>query len=280
MKKLKKFFKWISISIGALFLLVILIGIFGEETTESEDITSKGKISDKDVVKIYSDPEKYKGYEVELLGRVFTDPEKDDEATYFQMFEDSENSERNTVVKFDDPDVEIAMDDYVKISGIIFDVYEGENAFGGMVNAPMIQANQLEVVSYLDAVSPTVKETSVEEIVNQHGLELTVSKIQFAENQTRVFLKINNTTDSKANFYSSDLKLVIGNKQYEEEYINSETTGLDELPSELLSGIEAEGVVVFPKVDFEDSDIIEIIAELSSDNYDLNFTPYNYEIEL
>lgn len=77
---------------------------------------------------MYTDPETYKGYEVEVTGQVFADPEKDDN---------------------------------VSVKGIIKDKFEGKNAMGSSLEVPAIQANSVEVVDYITAVGPTVKSFDV-----------------------------------------------------------------------------------------------------------------------
>lgn len=51
------------------------------EAAKMKEVT-KGKLAAADYDKLYSDPKKYKGYEVELTGKIFNEPEKDDKGTY------------------------------------------------------------------------------------------------------------------------------------------------------------------------------------------------------
>ncbi len=250
-----------------------------ENAKKTEDIKTKGKLKEEDYEKLYSDPKKYKGYELEITGKVFAEPEKDEKGTYIQLWADPENAEKNTLVAINDPKFKIKTDDYVKVEGIIKDEFEGENAFGGTITAPIVLAKNIEVVDYLTAVSPTLKEVKVNKEIDQYGIKVTLNKIEIAENQTRVYIKIKNDTKEKASFYPGSAKLIVGNKQLEEEYIDSETTGLQEIQNEMLPNIETEGVIVYPAIDLGEKQI-KLNAEVSSENYDLEFKPYIFDISI
>ncbi len=175
--------------------------------------------------------------------------------------------------------LKIKTDDYVKVEGVIKDEFEGENAFGGTITAPIVLAKNIEVVDYLTAVSPTLKEVEMDKEINQYGIKVTLKKIEIAENQTRVYIKIKNDTKEKASFYPGSAKLIVGNKQLEEEYIDSETTGLQEIQNEILPSIETEGVIVYPAINLGEKQI-KLNAEVSSENYDLEFKSYIFDVSI
>lgn len=269
-----------------LSFVIVILGACGDsesstskDSNASEEVSNKGKLKDEDYEKLYSDPEKYIGYEVELTGQVFTEPEKDSDGTYIQFWADPENSEKNTLAAVNDPNLKISTNDYVIVKGVVKDKYEGENAFGGTIQAPVILAESIEVSDYISVISPTEKEIVVDKEVNQNELVVTLQKIEFAKNQTRVYLKVKNNTQDNASFYSHSTKLIIGNKQLEEEYFNSEETGLEEIQSEILPGIETEGVIVYPAIELSEN-TIKLNAEAYSDNYDLDFKPYVFEVPI
>lgn len=279
----KKLLKIITVIIFIIIALIVLLVACSDSDTSSVDsdekIESKGELDEKDYDKLYTNPEKYKGYEVTLTGQVFSEPEKDDEGVYFQMFGDPENSEKNTMVSIKDASLKIKSDQYVKVVGTVVDEYEGENAFGGSVVAAAVRAESVEVVDYITATSPTKKTIELNKEINQQGLVVTLQKVELADNQTRVFVKINNTTDEGASFYSSNTKLIVNNKQLEDEYYDSEETGLPELQSDLLPQVETEGVIFYPAVD-QTVDSIKLNIDASTENYDVDFSPYVFEIPL
>ena len=272
----------------SLIVATVILGACGDsessssnskEAKKTEDIKTKGKLKEGDYEKLYSDPKKYKGYELEITGKVFAEPEQDEKGTYIQLWADPENAEKNTLVAINDSKFKVKTDDYVKVEGIIKDEFEGENAFGGIITAPIVLAKKIEVVDYLTAVSPTLKEVKVDKEINQYGIKVTLKKIEIAENQTRVYLQIKNDTKEKISFYPGSAKLIVGNKQLEEEYIDSETTGLQEIQNEMLPNIETEGVIVYPAIDLGEKQI-KLNAEVSSENYDLELKPYIFDVSI
>lgn len=273
--------------ISLITFFVLLMGILGAcggtdkstETGDENDNKTKGVLKAEEHDKMYSDPKKYKGYEVELTGKIFSDPEKDDDGTYFQMWGDPENSEKNTVVGIKDPKLDVKSGQYVRVKGVIDDEFEGENAFGATIVAPVIVADSVETVDYITAISPTIKEIKVDQEMNQHNLVVTLQKIEIAKNQTRIYVKVQNNTDDSASFYTHSTKLVVGSKQYEEEYIDSDTTGLEEPQSDLLPGIETEGVIVYPAID-PNEESLQLYAEPNTDDYSLDFEPYVFKVDL
>src|SRR5699024_4332684 len=190
-------------------------------------------------------PKKYQGYEVEFTGQVFIEPEKDDDGVYLQVYADPENYEKNTIVGIEDSGFDVSTDDYVNVTGIIKDEFDGENAFGAELSVPVVLADDIEVVDYVTAVSPTIETIDVDEEQDQHGYNVHVDKIEIAENMTRVYVKVTNNTEDEISFYSFNTKLLLDNKQLEEDD-SFYDTGLPALQSDILPGVETEGVIIFP----------------------------------
>lgn len=271
-------------------LLFIVISLFlfmvacGEEETsdtiskKNKTTEAKGVVSEEDIDKMYSNPKQFKDYEVELTGIVFNEPEADEDGVYFQMFADPINSGKNTLVGLLDTDLKVKTDDYVKVTGIVKDEFEGENAFGGVVKAPVIEATKFEVVDYVTAVAPANRTIEIKEEINQHGYHMELQKVELADEETRVYLKISNQSDVTIDFYSFNAKLIAGNKQLEENMPYLET-GLPELQSEILPGVETEGVIIFPAIDQKEKKLT-FHAEGSSENYDLDYKPFIFEINI
>jgi len=261
-----------------------------EEKIEEEtvDESNSEEIEEKEVInsdenpdgfdRVFSDPEKYRGYGLEFKGRVFTQPERDDDGVYMQVFADPEEQEKNVIVGIAQSDFDVEMDDFISVDGMIMDVFEGENAYGGPVFAPMVRADNIEVIDYTDAVSPPIETIDVDDSQDQHGYVLNVEKIDIAKNMTRVYITVTNNTKNNINFYTFNSKLVIDNKQLEEDS-SLYNTGLPEVSSEILPGVESEGVITFPPID-PSVDKLTFHAEGSSDNFELDFEPFLFEVEV
>lgn len=89
-----------------------------------------------------TDPESHTGATVDIVGRVWSAPERDDEGTlHFMMFVDPKNSEWETLVSFPDSSTRIASDDYVRVKGTVRETYTGESA-----EVPLILADSVRRV--------------------------------------------------------------------------------------------------------------------------------------
>ena len=232
-------------------------------------------LNDTELREMYSDPDKYTGRAVKLTGKVFGDVEYSEGSVGFQMYADPSNNSMNTIVGYYGDDLTVTEGAFVKISGIVLSKFEGSNAFGGAVTAPMILAQSAEIVSYQEAVSPTIKEVVPESnSQTQLGYTVTVQKVELAASETRVYLKVDNNGSSKFNLYSFNSKLVQNGKQYEEQ--RNYKADYPEVQTDLLSGVSTEGIICFPAIENTD---FQLIFEGRSDNYmDESFEPYTFNV--
>ena len=104
---------------GLLAMLLLLSGCGSSTPTDTSPM------SEDEITQMYSDPDSFKGRTLELYGRVFNEPEYDDDGVYFQMWGDPENGERNTIVACKDTSLKLQDDDYVHILGSVSGKHEG-----------------------------------------------------------------------------------------------------------------------------------------------------------
>ena len=216
---------------------------------------------------LVADPEAHKGASAEIVGRVFTEPERDQEATYWQMWAKPKTSDWNTVVGIKNPNFKISNNDYVRVKGTVAGELEAENAFGGKVSGVTIAANTSEVLTALEAATPATKTLpSKQENVGKDIL-VTVEKVEIAPDETRVFITVKNDSNSPFSLYQHTAKLVVGGQQHEAKF-NPE--GYPALPSETVGGATSNGVIVFDSFDANQD------TQLHIDGYsnDLNIGKY------
>jgi hypothetical protein len=190
-----------------------------------------------------SAPDQYKGSHVRFVGKVFR-VERDTEGTYLQVWADPKNSEWNTLVGIGDPSLDVNEDDYVRVVGTVKGAYEGENAFGAKLTLPAVTADSVTTVDALAAASPA-KSTLGRATWSNSGLTVTIRKVEFASDETRVFVTISNHSGSSFSFYDSSLKAISGGRQVDAGF---STEDYPELASDIESGATSSGVVVFPKL--------------------------------
>ncbi|MBS4177744.1 DUF4352 domain-containing protein [Bacillus sp. FJAT-49731] len=245
------------------------------EPMKKEKAAEAKLLTNEEFEKMFSDPKKYKGSEVDFYAKIFVEPERDSDGTYLQAYANN-NDERNIIIMIKDPDIDVAAEDVIHVKGIIKDVFKGENAFGGQITAPAVLADTIEKSDYQTAFSPAKETIDVNEEQNQHGYKLVVEKVELADQETRVYVKVLNESEDKISFYSFNTKLVANGKQYEEEM--NYDANYPEVQSEILSGVGTEGIIAFPKLP-DDLDTFQLYFEGSSDNYELDFEPFVFDIK-
>lgn len=192
---------------------------------------------------VNSDPDSYKGEVIEWGGRVFTEPERDSDGTYFQVY--ITGNDKNLVVGYPDPNFQVNKDDYVIVTGVIGGKYEGTNAFGATLKVPAVKAGYIEKTTRSKALAPAISTIPVNQNNDQNGFVVTLTSVEVAKEETRFLLQVTNGSGEKVSFYTYGTKVTQGNKQY--DAVSTYNTG-EELPSEFVPGVTANGVLVFPAI--------------------------------
>lgn len=231
-------------------------------------------ISDSELNQLYSKPEDYKGRYVEIIGKVFAIPQYEEEGMYLQIWGDIKNADNNAIVYIPDKEFTVHEDEYIKIVGPVTDKYVGTNIFGGEVTAPVITARQYELLSYMDAVSPTLQSVEINETQTQYGYSVTLQKVEFSEQETRVYLKVVNNGSDKFNLYSFNAKIIQDGTQYEEQ--SNWEADYPEVQTDLLVGSSTEGIIAFPSLENKS---FTLFLECSSENWREDIEPYLFSVE-
>lgn len=219
-----------------------------------------------------ADANKYKGAQVDLTGKIFLEPQTDGNVTAFQMYTNAKATDGNTLVGARGAP-KLKNSDYVRVQGNLVEMHEGTNAFGGKLAIPLVAATTVEIVPREQVVAPTIKTYDGFAPVVQHGLAITVQRIELAAEETRVYAKITNQSTERASVYRHQLKLVQGSRQLEAK--SSFDTNYPDIPSDMLPGIEAETVVLFDAV--SPSEPLRVVWDGPRLNdFRLTFQPYQW----
>lgn len=224
---------------------------------------------------LHTTPKKFKGRTVEFYAKVFTTPERDKDGVVVQAFADPKNSELNTIIVYPDPGFVVNNGDYIHVVGAVTDEFRGSNLMGGPITAPVVLADTFEITDYITAASPALKTVEVDQEIVQHGYKMQLDKVEFAEDETRVYLTITNDSKSSITFYDFNAKAVQGTKQYETAY-NWEAD-YKEVQSDILPGVISDGIVLFEGMDVGGGDV-RFFFEGRSDNWNLDFKPFEFVV--
>ena len=204
-------------------------------------------LTEDEIKRMYSSPKNYIGRTVELVGQVFAGVDYDEDGVYFQMWADAENFNNNTVVAYLDPSFTVEDNQYVRVKGTVADVLVGENMMGAAVTAPLIRADELAVLTYKEAVMPTVAVAeATTKTIEQRGYSVTVQTVELAEEETRAYISVTNNGSSTFSLYEFNMLLIQDGTQY--EYTWNFMADYPELQTDIRPGITSEGVVVFPAI--------------------------------
>lgn len=134
----------------------------------------------------------------------------------------------------------------------------------------------MEESSYKDIAAPTVKEITVNKTSEQHGVKVTVEKVEFAEEETRVYVKAENNSSDTVNIYAFDAEAIQDGKQIglsDEAY----AAGYDELEDTISAGSSDTGIILFKKMDPDQSFKLQLGAY--SDNYNITMNDFTFDIQ-
>ena len=246
----------------------------GNKNATSDTKKTIEYIDDSKLNSLYTEPKKFKNKGVKLMGRIFS-VEEDGDDNYLQVFVEVSGDEKNTIVKDLVSKEKFKENEIVYIEGIVTDEFKGENAFGAEVLAPAIEATKVEKKSFMEAYRPTIKELSVSESKEQNNIKITIEKIELAEKETRVYLKVKNDSDNKFNLYTHTAKIIQDGKQFEEEYIFEDD--YKEIQTDISPGVETDGIILFPKIE---EGAFQFNIEGSSDDYNIDFNPFSFEVNM
>ena len=272
----------LSMLLAACLCCGLLAGCGGdtgsEEKQEKKKEEKKEFIKEGQIAELFTNPDNFKGKYVVLTGKIFVEPEKEDGTTALQVWHDPQNAQYNFIVHYSGSE-SFSTNNYIKVDGRIEGAFKGENMMGGTVTVPLIKSDTIETMSYIEAVTPTIKEIAPENAISeQNGISLKVDKIEFAEKETRIYMTEANSSADKFSMFTYNMKIIQNGQQIEQDVasVSSFEGDYAQLSSDILPNASSSGILVFPAIDSSAS--FQIYAEGFSDNYELEFAPFTIDI--
>lgn len=247
-----------------------------EGTTKKEEKIEY--IEESQVAELFTSPDDFEGKYVKLSGQLLSDPEKSDGEVAFQVWTNPLDSEQSFIVHCK-TDCSVKINDYVKVDGKIAGSFDGETIIGADLSVPLIKTETVEVSSYMDVMAPTLKEISPNVSSEQHGLTVSVDKIEYSDIETRLYMTITNKGNEAAGVDVYGIRIVQDGKQIEQDMESSSAYegGYAELSYDVSAGASTSGVLVFPPLD-QTKNFQVIAPNPYSDNYELEFKDYAFDI--
>ena len=259
-----------------------LVACGGTNTNSSENSAQSDSsveiqqepLTQNELRSMFSNPDNYIGSKVELSGIVFGSVDSDENGIYFQIWSDPVNMDWNTVIGYLDPSFQLEDGQYVKVTGVVDHVAEGENMMGVTITAPAILADTVEVSSYIDVVSPTIATAAaIQSTVDQYGYAVTLEKVELAENETRLYVSLTNNGPGNFTLYEFNATIIQDGTQY--EYQSNYDADYPELQNDIRPGVTTEGIITFPAIQQAP---FQVIMEAHSNNWSENFSEYTFDV--
>lgn len=179
---------------------------------------------------------------------------------------DIENNTNEIIISLENKMVKLNKNDYISIDGYI-------KAADKKTFKLYIIADEVKIISYMDAVAPTTKEVILNKEIIQNNVIIAINKVEFSSVETRIYVNVTNNSNYDFNLYSYSSFLVQDNKQYETTYSKNSV----DIASIILPNSNSSGVIVFPKIN--ESNFTITIKGYSS-NYNLNFENYTFDLDI
>lgn len=204
------------------------------------------------------------GFEATVAGKVFH-VEHDGDAHVYQIYADPKNNEGNTIVYLEGTDPGIANGDYVLATGTTCEDMPYENAFGATMSAPVLAATSVEKSSYQDVVSPALATVEPNLTSTWNGYAVTVQRVEFAGDETRVYVGITNNGAGRLRVYDYNAVIIQDGVQYNTEH--NYQADYPSINNEVAVGASISGVMCFPALGQRS---LQLQLQGSSDNYEVD----------
>ena len=255
---------------------VTACGGSNSESSKKTETASKEKEYVDDITAVASNPDSYNGKYIKFTGIVSTVDSNDDIygcQVYVDM--DYNNSVLVEIPKSIMPETP-KTDDLINFDAKIEKSKDGQTVMGVDSTWAYLVADSAEKTTYLESFGKADATWEVtDKVAEQNGISISVTKVEFAKDETRFYVTATNNSADKMNIWSSSSKVLQNGQQYEQIYTYNSFEEYPELSSELLPGASSSGILCFDKLD---PAALQLYVEGSSDNYELEFSPFIFDL--
>lgn len=277
----KKYTKKAAPIVGIVFsCIAIFLGIImsGSGTTVSEDIAPKNDREYVDNINtVVSDPDSYAGKYIKFYGIVSQTCDEDDDYYVYQVYTDTDYN--NSILLKVSKDVsakEFKEDSFISVDAKVTGSYSGQTVMGVDTSWAYMIAADAKESTYIDSFGKADTTWKFDDqTIEQHGITVEVTKVEFAENETRFYVDVTNNSNDNVSIYSSSAKVVQNKKQYEESY-SAYSDDYPQLSDDLTPGASSSGIITFDKMKPAK---LQLILEGYSDNYDIDLSDFKFDLE-
>lgn len=270
----KKIWFWGIVAAVVVAIAVGVYFIFFNSTKPKYDENGKPvfvELSDN----VYANADDYLGHHVSIKGIVFQVLGNSKNTKDVHVWLAPENSEKNVIIQYDS-NVEINAGDYIICEGYIKSVSKFKNDFDTEIITPIIRSSDIKKITYMEAMRPTLKTVELSNAEKeQYKYKITVSKVEFAAEETRLYITVTNNGSSDFTVYEDNATIVQNGKQYDIQY--NRDADYEEISHEIVKGAKSSGVITFPAIQQKD---FKFIIEGYTPVYEEDLEEYIFNISM
>ncbi len=264
--------------IGTMSLSMTACGSSSDSGNSAAPNTSSAPEQEKEVVDISSvtsDPDACKGKYVTFYGIVSQTDESDDQY-FYQVYTDTDYN--NSVLVYAPKDLvsdTISNDDFINVIAKVDGAYSGQTVMGVDTTWAKLRAENIEKSSYTDTFGKAHTAWDFQDqVIEQQGINVAVTKVEFADNETRIYVTATNNSEDTVNLWTSSAKIIQNGQQYEQTYGNY-LADYPELSSDILPGASSSGILCFDALEASE---FQFYLEGSSDNWEIDLEPFTFTL--
>ena len=224
---------------------------------------------------VYANADDYLGHHVSIKGIVFQVLGNSKNTKDVHVWLAPENSEKNVIIQYDS-NVEINAGDYITCEGYIKSVSKFKNDFDTEIITPIIRSSDIKKITYMEAMRPTLKTVELSNAEKeQYKYKITVNKVEFAAEETRLYITVTNNGSSDFTVYEDNATIVQNGKQYDTQY--NRDADYEEISHEIVKGAKSSGVITFPAIEQKD---FKFIIEGYTPVYEEDLEEYIFNISM
>jgi plastocyanin len=261
-----------SILKSVLIIAIVAVAMIGVMVPNAD---AANLVTNNYFLEVAEEPERYTDSNVKLSGQINVKQVFENSISYIFNVGGVDNSNRDEIVFYTErTHQEFSEDDCLVIEGIIRGTTELTNKkYVSGWDVPYIWLDDYSEIDCLEALYPTIAESTVSQTQHMGGAKVTIEKVQWSDHHTRILLTVDNTSqNNEITIYQHNSVLIQDRTQFESESV---CCSIDYLDSTIPYGLLSEGWWVFESTDPESFEIRATVREYPQvgglKTYDMTF---------
>lgn len=245
------------------------------DSNSNAETQTKEKEYVDDINAVATQPDSYKGKYIKFYGMVST-VETTDDFYGVQVYIDLDYN--NSVLLEIPKDIMAEApqpNDFLDIDAEIEDSKDGQTVMGVNSTWAYLVADSVEKTTYIESFGKanTTWEFS-DKAIEQNGVIVDVTKVEFAENETRFYVTATNNSSDTMNIWAYSAKVIQNGQQHDQTYGNY-YGDYPEISTDIIPGASSSGIIVFDAIEPSD---MQLYIDGASDNWELDFSPFIFDL--